>query len=1481
MINRGLLFFLAVWPKLRVRIVAILVFMQSFRFHPAVTRWFDQTFGSPSEPQARGWPAIQSGRHVLISAPTGSGKTLAAFLASLDMLFREGVKAELPDETQVVYVSPLKALSNDIRKNLQEPLAGIRALLHETEGREIDVRAEVRTGDTSAAQRQALIKKPPHILVTTPESLYLLLTSESGRRMLSRVRTLIVDEIHAVVDDRRGAHLALSMERLAALTKQPLQRIGLSATQKPIEDVGRFLVGTGAVDKAGNPVCEIIDVGHRRDLDLAIELPKSALKAVMSNEVWEEVYHRLAELIQAHRTTLVFVNTRRMAERVTQHLSELLGTDAVTSHHGSLSAKLRLDAEDRLKRGDLRALVATASLELGIDIGSIDLVCQLGATRSIATLLQRVGRAEHKRGGLPKGRIFPLSRDELVECAALLRCVRRGQLDRLLIPKKPLDVLAQQIVAATSGEDWDEAKFFELVCSAWPYRNLTREDFDKVIKMLAEGFSTKRGRRAALIHHDAINHRLRGRRGARLVALTSGGAIPDNADYRVIVEPSETFVGTVNEDFAVESLAGDIFQLGNASWRILRINSGVVRVEDAKGQPPGIPFWLGEAPARTAELSQAVSDLRIEIETQLTDGQNPGEWLGQEMHLPAEAAEQVGDYFADTYRSLGAIPSQQTLVMERFFDESGGMQLVLHSPFGNRINRAWGLALRKRFCRSFNFELQAAATDDAIVISLGTQHSFPLEEVFRYLNSKTVRDLLVQALLDAPMFTIRWRWNATRSLAVPRFRGGSKIAAPLQRMESENLLAAVFPDQLACLEHIVGDREIPDHPLVEQTIEDCLTEAMDIDGLEEVLRKVDNGEIRCIARDLPEPSPLAAEILNARPYAFLDNAPLEERRTQAVYTRRASERNGNDGLGALDAAAIDKVQNEAWPEATNADELHDALMLIGLLTEEETAVSIHHEGNGAAAEHLVKELVASNRATQFRFGEKTFWAAAERLSMLQTIYPQARLEPELIVPELVRGQTFERADAIRELLRGQMEVAGPVTAGELADKLELSRSEIDAALLALEAEGFVLRGKFHPDAIEQEWCDRRLLARIHRLTIDRLRAEIQPVSPQDFYRFLLAWQRVDREHRAEGPEGLQSVLEQLDGCDLPLAAWESAVLAARVTEYDPEWLDRLCVSGRVGWGRLSSPQNPRARAFAPFRTSPIALYQRENLDDWLQLAQANSGVELSAEAQTVFDALRSGGALFFTEIVRRASLLPSQVEEALSQLAALGFVTSDSFDGVRALLVPSDKRPTFGRNEGKRRRKTNLASIEFAGRWSLLRTQLGSDSQPSQNGVLPDSRDAAMEKLARVLLRRYGVVFRRLLDRENFVVTWYELGRIYRRWEARGQIRGGYFVGGISGEQFALPEAIGLLRSIRKALSNGELITLSAADPLNLQGILTPGPRIAALTPNRILFHNGLPLAALEAGEIRKLSDDSFAETQIETALKVGKLRPSLRPYYK
>jgi ATP-dependent helicase Lhr and Lhr-like helicase len=1464
--------------------------MQRFQFHPVIASWFEQKFGSQTAPQEQGWPSIQSGAHTLIAAPTGSGKTLAAFLASLDSLFRIGLKGELTDATQVVYVSPLKALSNDIHKNLEEPLAEIRAALKAANGRDIEVRSAVRTGDTPQAARQALIKKPPHILVTTPESFYLLLTSESGRKMLSTVRTLIVDEIHAVVGNRRGSHLALSMERLAALVKHPLQRIGLSATQKPIEEVARFLVGARNLDENGKPLCKIVDTGHKRAMDLALELPGSPLEAVMSNEVWTEVYRRLAELIQEHRTTLVFVNTRRMAERVTANLCELLGSDKVTSHHGSLSAKLRLDAENRLKRGELKALVATASLELGIDIGSVDLVCQLGTTRSIATLLQRVGRAEHRRGGLPKGRLFPLTRDELVECVAALNSVRHGELDRLEIPEKPMDILAQQIVASVGAEDWEEKKLYALARSAYPYRNLTHEEFYEVIRMLAQGFSTKRGHRSALIHHDSINHRVRGRRGSRLLALTSGGAIPDNTDYRVVLEPSQTFIGTVNEDFAVESMAGDIFQLGNASWKILQILAGTVRVEDAHGQPPGIPFWLGEAPARTKELSGAVARLRDDVQgviqtaqknadgngAQRTDVPYPlMDWFKSEHNLSDSGARQLANYFTTAYQALGALPSQDTLIMERFFDESGGMQLVIHSPFGARLNRAWGLALRKRFCRFFNFELQSAATDDAIVLSLGTQHSFPLDEVFRYLNSKTVREILVQALLDSPMFPIRWRWNATRSLALPRQRGGKKIPAPLQRMESENLLAAVFPDQLACLENIAGDREVPDHPLVKQTIDDCLTEAMDIEGLENLLGRIESGKVRCIARDLPEPSPLAHEILNARPYAFLDNAPLEERRTQAVYTRRASESAANDGLGILDAAAIERVCTDAWPRPTNADELHEVLLLLGVMTEDE-ALRCNSE-----AMALKSLLAAEGRAGQFQpaDGGEPFWVAAERLKMVRAVYPEERTEPALIPPEPEAKRNWEQIDALRELVRGRMEVSGPITARALASFFHLPVSEIEQAQLALEGEGFVLRGKFRPGAEETEWCDRRLLARIHRLTINRLRAEIQPVTVSEFQRFLLAWQHVSAEHKVEGPEGVEAVLSLLDGYESPAAAWEPAVLASRVKEYTPQWLDQLCFTGRIGWGRLSPPQNVKARGFTPLRSSPIALFARPNLRHWLDLSAPPALAEFSPDTDVVLKTLAHGGALFFGEIVHRSGLLQSRVEQALGELAAQGWVTADSFEGLRALLLPQEKRAPFGDTERKRRHRV-ITSIEHAGRWSLVRNFTAPETEKVEQPA--DGREEAQEVFARTLLRRYGVMFRRLLERESLKVSWFELGRVYRRLEARGEIRGGHFVSGVSGEQFALPEAIGLLRSLRKAKPAGELVMLSAADPLNLIGVLTPGPRITAIGANRLLLRDGVPIAALEGGQIINLNGDSeTSDQEIEQSLKVGKLSPALRRYYR
>ncbi len=1445
--------------------------MQSFQFHPAITRWFEREFGTPTEPQQLGWPAIQSGAHTLISAPTGSGKTLAAFLASLDWLFRNALAGELPDETRVLYVSPLKALSNDIHKNLEEPLAAIREALLEVHGHEVNIRAEVRTGDTPPSKRLSIARRPPHILVTTPESLYLLLTSESGRRLLAPVHTLIVDEIHAVVGNRRGSHLSLSIERLAALTKKPLQRIGLSATQKPIEQVAQFLVGTPKL--ANDTQCTIVDCGYRREFDLAIELPGSPLEAVMSNEVWEEVYGRLADLIEAHKTTLVFVNTRRLAERVTYQLGNRLGIDKVMSHHGSLSAKLRLEAENRLKRGELKALVATASLELGIDIGSVELVCQLGATHSLATLLQRIGRAEHRRGGLPKGRLFPLSRDELLEMAAMLREVRAGQLDILEIPQKPLDVLAQQLVASVACEVWQEQKLFELMRAAYPYRELTRAEFDRVLRMLAEGFSTKKGRRGALVHHDAINQRIRARRGARLVALTSGGAIPDNSDYRVLLEPSETFIGTVNEDFAVESMAGDIFQLGNTSWRILRINSGNVRVEDAQGQPPGIPFWLGEAPGRTNEVSQAVSRFRAEAENTIKEALNshatqPEEdlrrWLVNTARLSDPGARQLADYLVAVYHSLGVIPSREKLVLERFFDESGGMQLVLHSPCGIRVNRAWGLALRKRFCRSFNFELQAAATDDAIVLSLGTQHSFPLGDVFHFLNSTTVEELLVQALLDAPMFPIRWRWNATRALALPRQRGGRKIAAPLQRMESENLLASVFPDQLACLENIAGDRVIPDHPLVEQTIKDCLTEAMDLEGLIRVLKQIETNTVQCIACDLPEPSPLAHEILNAKPYAFLDNAPLEERRTQAVYLRRATTEADRE-LGILDPVIIEKVCAEAWPRAANADELHEALLLMGMMTDSEIQATA-----GGSTEWL--DLLASEkRASRV---SSCFWAASERLPMLRAIFGES--VPIVPLPAIDRQPSWERSEAIRELVRGRIEVCGPITSSALTRLFQLSSAEIESALLALEAEGFVLRGTFHPTETEIEWCDRRLLARIHRLTINRLRAEIQPVSLADFQRFLVAWQRAGADHRAEGPEGVTAVLDLLDGYELPAAAWEPEVLALRVKGYSPGWLDQLCFTGRIGWGRLTRPQTPTGRPATPVRSSPVSLFHRENLRHWLTLSESPPIQGFSPDARQVLEALNGGGALFFGEIVRQTSLLPSRVEQALAELTAQGIVTADSFEGLRALLLPEQKRRPFAPSEGRRHRR-GVTSIEFAGRWSVLRPF---------SPVAAVERDESLDVYARALLRRYGVIFRRLIERESFKVSWLELLRVYRRMEARGEIRGGYFVGGVSGEQFALPEAIGLLRSIRKNAAKAEssapsLITISGADPLNLSGILASGPRIASIAAHRILLRDGLPIAALKAGEVISLEAGSpELNLQLQRNLRVGTLSPYLRPYY-
>ncbi|WP_426701595.1 DEAD/DEAH box helicase [Rhodanobacter sp. Col0626] len=1537
-------------------------------FHPAVANWFRATFPAPTAAQAAAWPSIRNGNHTLVAAPTGSGKTLTAFLAAIDELVREGVAhgGVLPDATTVVYVSPLKALSNDIHINLEAPLEGIRAELEKLGLPDVAIRTAVRTGDTPQVERNLLRKVPPHILVTTPESLYVLLGSASGRAMLSGVRSVIVDEIHAIAGSKRGSHLALSLERLESLCQRRLLRIGLSATQKPIEMVANFLVGAqhsllpsgeGArradegsglrrsndkaalecdspastrpsSDPSGHLLpggekglcrCAIIDVGHTRPRDLAIEVPPVPLEAVMSNDSWELVYNRIAQLVRAHRTTLVFVNTRRMAERAARHLSERLGKEHVAAHHGSLSKELRLDAEQRLKRGELKVLVATASLELGIDIGEVDLVCQLGSPRSIAAFLQRAGRSGHSIDGTPKARLFPATRDDLIECTALLDCVRRGELDALVLPPQPLDVLAQQIVAEVACAEWDEDALYALVRRAWPYRDLARSDFDAVVRMLAEGFTTRQGPRAAYIHRDAVNRQLRPRRSARLTALTSGGTIPDTADYKVVLEPQAIIVGTVNEDFAVESMAGDIFQLGNTSYRIQRVERDRLRVEDARGAPPSIPFWLGEAPGRSDELSFGVSRLREEISALLEPlslrergegsvvAEHPGTpepsppaplprgegsnaraiaWLREELGLDEAAAQQLTDYLARAKTALGVLPSQRTLVLERFFDESGGTQLVIHTPWGSRINRAWGLALRKRFCRQFNFELQAAATEDAIVLSLSTSHSFPLEEVAHYLHSNTAEHVLVQALLDAPLFPARWRWNAVTALALPRFTGGKKTPPPLQRMKSEDLLAAVFPDQVACLENIVGEREVPDHPLVNQTMHDCLREAMDVDGLLAILRSIESGAINIVARDLTAPSPLAAEVLNAAPYAFLDDAPLEERRTQAVQTRRWNADSADD-LARLDPEAIAAVREEAWPQVRDADEMHEALTLLGFVTAAEADANIGWNERlqalahakratllavespvGAASAAMTESIAAEAALTKISL--RHVWTSAENLPLWQALHPSAGMQPPIAAPVEYAAQTWSREDAMLELVRHRLGGLGPVTANTLANSLAVDTSEVEQALLRLQSEGYVMQGRFTADAVDTEWCERHLLARIHRYTIGRLRREIEPVSRRALMRFLFDWQHVSTATRSSGPDALAATLAQLEGYEAAAGAWESELLPARIEDYSISWLDDLCRAGRTVWSRLRTGNGGGG---GPVRSTPIVLLPRREMAVWTSAAADDDAQDilLSSRAQAVADALQARGALFFDELLADTHLLRTELEDALGELVAAGRASADSFAGLRALLLPAAKRDG-GRH--RRLRRHQFGGIEDAGRWALAKSTPPQPATATEGNSLrarmgkPGGREAlapeVIEHIARTLLRRYGVVFWKLLEREApWLPSWRELLRVYHRLEARGEIRGGRFVEGLVGEQFALPEAIAPLRAVRQRADDGELVCLSGSDPLNLVGTVLVGDKVPALTGSRVLYRDGAAIAALIAGKVTPLIELPPGDAQL------------------
>jgi ATP-dependent Lhr-like helicase len=1431
-------------------------------FHPVVRAWFTQRFGAPTDAQADGWPHIIAGRDTLISAPTGSGKTLAAFLVSIDRLVSKAEAGELEDRVEVVYVSPLKALSNDIQRNLDEPLAEISELAAEMGYNLPEIRTALRTGDTTQKERQDIIKRPPHILITTPESLYLMVTAERSRAILRDVQTVIIDEVHALIRDKRGSHLSLTLARLDHMNERRPARVGLSATVRPIEYAAQFLVGAEYVDADGKPQCAIVDSGHQRDLELTIEVPPDDLEAVASGEQWADIYNRLIELIEAHRTTIIFVNTRRLAERVAFKISERIGEEHVGAHHGSLSKERRHRMEQKLKAGEMRALVATASLELGIDIGTVDLVCQLESPRSITTFLQRVGRSGHALGLTPKGALFPTSRDELVECSALVRAVKRGRLDAVFPPEAPLDILTQQIVAESACEAWNEDDLFALTRRAWPFKDLEREKFDEIVEMLSEGIAVGTGRAAHYLHRDRINGVVRARRGARSVAIQCGGAIPEIADYRVIAEPEGTFVGTLDEDFSVESMAGDIVLLGTTSWRIQRIESrsGIVRVENAHGAPPTIPFWNGEAPGRTLELSEEVSDLRIEVANRVQRSQHDTlKWVEDECALSSHASEQVVNYIRVENEMLGVIPSQEDIVFERFFDESGGMQIILHAPFGARINRAWGFALRKRFCVSFDFELQAASSDDAMLLSVGPNNSFPLEDMFGLVKPPWLRESVEQSLLiaNAPVWQARWRWNTTRSLANLRQRNGKRVPPPLQRMKADDLMAAVFPRLVACQENVTGAIDLPDHPLISQSMHDCLTEAMDIEGLYEVLERIERGEIRVHARDTTEPSPFSHEMLNSKPYTYLDDAPLEERRARAIALRRTLPQSGKD-LGILDPDAIDAVVAEAQPDPRDAEELHDALLSL---------IAVRSDFFPDWTDWF-DQLVGARRAATFQRDGATFWCAAESLPQIEKLFPGVTTRPAITLPASLRRE-IEEHEARNVVVRGHLEILGPTTVSDLADRTGLEAGAVSSALAHLEGQGgMAMRGRFRQGAEDEEWCDRRLLARIHRYTLDRLRSEIEPVSAQDLMRFLLRWQHIAPDTQLEGKRGLLEAITQLQGYDIPAVAWERHILPARISSYKGSWLDELCLTGDAAWARMATRKNgDTKRATAASSATPISLTRRADLP-WLLAGVRNGdgpGFPSRGASGEIAELLQSKGALFYDDIVAATKRLPTDIERGLWDLVARGLATADGFQALRALMA-SNKKRNFRRPQRARLFRTLAVGGVPSGRWSLLPTDFLRGEGERSGGGEPEGSDIgqsdqlATEELAEAwaeqLLFRYGVVFRDLARQENISVPWREILRVLRRMEAQGIVRGGRFVAGFYGEQYARPEAVESLRNVRRAEKNGELVRVSAVDPLNLTGVIMPGERVPSIHTKTVHYRDGIPI-----------TEEEFAVAQAERHL--------------
>jgi len=1287
-------------------------------FNPIINQWFTQTFKQPTPVQAASWEQIATGQDVLLSAPTGSGKTLAAFLSAIDQLFVAG--ADQTTGLKVVYVSPLKALSNDININLQQPLAAINQLA--TGGTQIT--SAVWTGDTESYQREKIKKQPPHILVTTPESLFNILTSKAGREMMGGVETVIVDEIHALAPNKRGAHLLLTLMRLEALTYKRPQRIAISATQRPIEKMQHYVL---------HPEHSVaVNLGHKRDMSLSIELPESPLAAIMSNEQWGEIYQQLAEQIKAHKTTLVFVNNRRLAERVAKHLAERVGEEWVTAHHGSLAKEHRLQAEQALKAGKLKAIVATASLELGIDIGDVDLVCQLGSPGSVQAFLQRVGRSGHGVDRTPKGQIYPLTIDDLLEATAMLKAIDNDALELTAFPHQPLDVLAQQIVAEVSQRPWPAKQLHQLMTGASIYKDLSAEAFQQVVQMLADGYSGRSTFKKALIFYDETTDEIRPRKAAALTALLNGGTIPEQFDYDVRLMPDDLKIGTLNEDFSFESIPGDIFQLGNHSYRILKVQTGTVFVEDAAGQPPNIPFWFGVQMWRSDVLSEAVSDLRAELNELLTQPAAELDWP-----VGPEGQAQLSNYAIKTQDVLGLMPTQKDIVVERFFDGNNDMHLVIHSVYGSRVNRAWGLALRKKFCRQFNFELQAAALEDALILSLSSTHSFELSTIKSYLNAEGVREVLIQALLDTPFFVTQWRWNASVALAVKRRKGGKKIIPQFQRNEAEDLVAEVFPEQIACAENIAGNRTVPDHPLVTQTLIDCTEGIMDVNKLADILRGLDTGDINIHYIDSPTPSPTSLAIINARNYAFLDEAPAEERRTLAVHTQSLDQSFASNDISPAAAAAFNR---SIQPKIRDLDELQEWVMFCGLLWPDEAEP--YQEG--------LEQLLAAGRLHQINHqGTRLIYSAkfAELVTAMCTR------------PAEINETAFE------SMVSNRLTLSGLVDFSELHKRLPVAASLLLQALMRLETQGVAFQ--FGQD----QWIERHHLARLRQTQLSQQRRRDKTLSADAYQDFIHDWQYLSQP--ANGLEGLAQVLRQWQGFATPATDWEEQVIKPRVQDYHGMMLDMLCQSGQFIWKRAQAKLV--SDDLNQMTIQKIRFTFLEN--HWAHLFPAAVNLQqLNIKARMVIEILGQSGAQFFRELQAQTGLMPVEMEQVLIHLIKQGLVVADGFQALRVFSQsPADRRRQLIK---AKKYANNLGYLEMMGRWSLI-----------------EQKPADPRAYIQMMINRYGFLSYDIWSQESMPVKWRQASFELQKMEARGEILAGRFIENMEGMQYALPAAYQKIQS--------------------------------------------------------------------------------------